>query len=125
MPEEREIICVTCPMGCTLRALVEGGEVSQISGQACKRGVAFAAEEILAPHRMFTTSVTIRNGTLPLLPVRSRSALPKHLLLPAAATLRQVAVDAPISLNDVIYADILGSGVDIVASRDIECAEGK
>lgn len=119
MPDEREVICVTCPMGCTLRAVVEGDEVIQVSGQACKRGVAFARDEILTPHRMLTTSITIRGGTLPLLPVHSRSPIPKHLLLKAATILRGVVVDAPVRLDDVVFPNILGSGVDIVASRDI------
>ena len=33
--------------------------------------------------------------------------------------LRTITVAAPVAMGDVIVADILGSGVDIVATRDM------
>ncbi|MHB9032272.1 MAG: DUF1667 domain-containing protein, partial [Anaerolineae bacterium] len=88
-------------------------------GQACKRGIAFAKEEILSPHRMLTTTVRVIAGELPLVPVRSRSPLPKGLLLRAAVALRNVELQAPVQQGQLVMADILGTGVDIIASRDI------
>jgi len=119
MPDIRDIICVTCPMGCTLRVVVAEGEVLKVTGQGCKKGVTFAQEEVLAPHRMLTTTVAVRNASLPLVPVRSRSPLPKALLLPAVAALRNIVLDAPVKQGQVVMADILGSGIDIIASRDM------
>lgn len=107
-------------MGCTLRARVEGGEVIEVSGQSCKRGLAFAREEILAPHRTLTTTVQVRGGVLPLLPVRSRAPLPQALLLPAADVLRHIVLQAPVQMHQVIVPDILGSGIDIIAGRKIK-----
>lgn len=119
MAEQMEFICVTCPVGCTIRATVEGGELVTLRGQACKRGEAFVREELTAPKRMLTTTVTVRGGRLPLLPVHSSAPLPKALLLPAAALLRQVQVDAPVEDGQVVLANVLDSGVDMVASRPL------
>lgn len=119
MAEQMEFICVTCPVGCTIRATVEGRELVAIQGQACKRGEAFVREELAAPKRMLTTTVAVRGGRLPLLPVHSSAPLPKGLLLPAAALLRQVQVEAPIEEGQVVLANILDSGVDMVASRPL------
>ncbi|HHX63581.1 MAG TPA: DUF1667 domain-containing protein, partial [Chloroflexi bacterium] len=59
MLDEREFICVTCPVGCSIETVVEGQELIEIRGQACNRGVAFVKEELSAPRRMLTTTVRV------------------------------------------------------------------
>jgi len=122
MAEQMEFICVTCPVGCTIRATVEGGELVAFQGQACKRGEAFVREELTAPRRMLTTTVAVRGGRLPLLPVHSSAPLPRALLLPAATLLRQVQVEAPIEEGQVVVENVLDSGIDMLASRPLPCA---
>ncbi|MHB1295464.1 MAG: DUF1667 domain-containing protein [Anaerolineae bacterium] len=124
MSEQREYICVTCPVGCTIGATVEGGELLEVHGQACKRGQAFVREEITNPRRTLTTTVRVRGGTLPLVPVRSNAPLPKGQMLRAAEALRSVTLDAPVEAYQVVVADILGTGVDVVATRAIAPADG-
>ena len=120
MDAERDLICVTCPMGCAIHVTLQDGQLQQISGQACKRGAAFAQEEILAPRRILTTTVRVQNGILPLVPVRSRAPLPKEMLFKVAAILRQVVLQAPVREHQVVMANVLDSGVDIIASRALE-----
>jgi len=121
--ENREFICVTCPVGCTIEAIVEGQELLEIKGQACQRGIAFVREELTDPRRTLTTTVRVCGGTMPLLPVRSAAPLPKSLLRDVAARLRTVSVQAPVRQYQVILPDALGTGVDIVASRDLPASE--
>ena len=120
MQEHRQFICVTCPVGCALDAVVEGSELVELQGQSCKRGVAFVQEELTAPKRMFTTTIRVRGGVLPLVPVRSRGPLPKGLLFQVADHLRSVVLEAPVHEHQIILADALHSGVDIIASREIK-----
>jgi CxxC motif-containing protein len=122
MAEQREFICVTCPVGCSIHAVVEGQELVEIRGQACQRGEAFVKEELTAPRRMLTTTVRVRGGALPLVPVRSRSPLPQGLLMAVAARLRDIELDAPVDGGRVVLADALGSGVDIVTTRGMPAA---
>lgn len=117
--EHREFICVTCPVGCTISALVEGDELIEVQGQACRRGVAFVREELTSPRRTLTTTVRVDGGALPLAPVRSTAPLPKGIVLDVAARLRAVRVPAPVGAYQVIMVDALGSGVDIVATRAV------
>ena len=119
MPENREFICVTCPVGCTIETVVEGLELIELKGNACKRGIAFVQEEITNPRRMLTTTVQVAGGELPLAPVHSSEPLPKSLLLAAARELRGLRLGAPVQMGQVVLADILGTGVDIIASRPI------
>lgn len=119
MSEQREFICVTCPVGCSISAEVEGDRLIAIHGQACKRGQAFVQEELTAPRRTLTTTVRVEGGELPLVPVRSAAPLPKNLLLPVAAALRAIRLQAPVKQYQLVLADALGSGVDVVATRDV------
>ena len=120
MQEHRQFICVTCPVGCALDTVVQGDQLIEVQGQACRRGVAFVQEELAAPRRMFTTTVRVRGGVLPLAPVRSREPLPKGLLFQVAAELRRMVLQAPVREHQVVLADALHSGVDIIASRQVE-----
>ena len=120
MRESREFICVTCPVGCTIQAKVEDGKLLSIEGNTCSRGIDFVEEELTAPKRMLTTTVQVRGGTLPLVPVRTVEAIPKNLLLEVARVLRDTVVDAPVEAHQVVLADALGCGVDVVTSRSME-----
>lgn len=120
MAAETKIMnCITCPMGCELTVTLEDGAITSVKGNTCPRGEKYAREELTAPKRMLTSTVTIEGGLLPQLPVVSKSVLPKGRILDCAMALRSVTVKAPIQAGDVVVKDILGLGVDIVASRDM------
>ncbi|OGO05844.1 MAG: hypothetical protein A2Y73_07265 [Chloroflexi bacterium RBG_13_56_8] len=123
MSEQRHFICITCPVGCAIDALVEGDELLEIKGHACNRGIAFIREELSAPKRMLTTTVRVEKGELPLVPVRSAEALPKEALLKVASLLRRVVLEAPISEHQLVMGDVLHTGVDIITSRAVSRSE--
>jgi len=119
LAEKREFICITCPVGCTIEATVEGEKILSIRGQGCKRGIAFVKEELTAPKRMLTTTVQVRGGKLPLVPVRSREPLPKDRLFDIVAQLRQIVLQAPVAEHQIVLENAANTGVDIITSRAI------
>lgn len=120
--EKKVFNCIMCPLGCELTAEIEDGVVLTVKGNQCPRGAKYARDEITAPVRMLTSTVRVRGGALPLLPVVSKEPLPKGRILDGAAALRQITATAPVHVGDVIASDFLGLGVDIVASRDMPLA---
>ena len=122
MAEQREFICVTCPVGCSIEAVVEGQDLVEMRGQACARGESFVHEELTDPRRMLTTTVRVRGGKLPLVPVRSSAPLPQHLLMEVARALRQVELAAPVHERQVVLENVLDTRVDIVTSRPLDAA---
>lgn len=91
----------------------------EVRGSECKQGEKYAIDEFTDPRRVVTTTVIARNGILPLLPVRSIESIPKRLVRDAATRLSSVTVEAPVSEGQVVLGDILGTGIDIVACRDL------
>jgi len=119
MAETSEIICVACPKGCALHIKHEGEDVLEIVGAGCKRGKEYAICELTDPRRMVASTVKVHGGLHPLVPVYTRDAFPKPLIPELARKLREVEVPAPVKINQVLLKDALGTGIDIIASRDM------
>ncbi len=117
--EPTEIICVACPKGCRLEARRENGEIL-VTHEGCKRGREYAVSEITNPRRMVATTVHVEKGTHPLLPVYTANPFPKDKITELLGALRSLKIHAPVTVNQVILPDALGTGIDVIASRDLE-----
>ena len=117
---EKEIICTVCPMGCHILVSGEGERVDRVEGFGCKRGESYARSEFSHPVRILTSTVALRGAVEPLLPVRSSVPVPKELIPACMQVLREVSASAPVKRHDIIVADILGTGADIIASDSAE-----
>ena len=118
---KRELVCVACPLGCGITVeLSDSGEVLSVTGNTCKRGEAYAHSECTNPTRSLTSTVKVTGSTLPVVPVKSAGPIPKAKLIDCAVALRDVTVKAPVKIGDVVVKDILGTGVDIVATNIAE-----
>lgn len=113
------MICIVCPEGCKMDVSFAEGDL-KVSGHRCKRGIKFAKDEILNPTRILTTTVSIQSKDLLRLPVRSNAGAPKKQIIPMIAFLRKMTLKAPIKMGDIIVSNILGSGVDIIASASVK-----
>jgi CxxC motif-containing protein len=118
MPEKTKLICITCPKGCTLEVTREGNTILDVDA-GCKRGMHYAEEELNDPRRMVATTVRILGSTYPLLPVATGAPFPKPMIQDLLKQLRQIEVSAPVKMGDVVLTDALGTGIDIIASRNM------
>ncbi len=115
--ETKELTCTVCPQGCRITAQMEGGNVISLSGNWCKRGERYALAELNDPRRTLTTTMRVRGGGM--VSVKSQEPLPKDRLLDCMKAINAAQATAPVEIGDVLIKDILGLGVDIVAtSRD-------
>lgn len=119
MIETNELICVACPKGCTLQIKHEGNNVVEVIGAGCKRGKDYAICELQDPRRMVASTVKVKGGLHPLVPVYTDKGFPKPLIPQLAKELRKVEIAAPVKINQVVLENALGTEVDIIASRDM------
>ena len=112
----KELICITCPRGCHLSV----DDNLNVTGNMCPRGAMYAKAELTHPVRMVTSSVTVIAKSASRLPVKTKDPIPKELIFPVMEEISKVCVKAPIHIGDVVIKDVLGSGVDIVATKNIE-----
>ena len=113
-----EIVCINCPVGCRLKVKVENGAVKEVAGNACKRGETYARQECVAPMRMVTAVIPVEGSQVPL-SVKTRTPIPKHLIFSCMDALSKVHLTAPIEAGSVVLGDVLGTGVDIIATKSL------
>ena len=111
-------LCIGCPLGCRLEVEVDAeSHPVEVRGFSCKRGREYALQEHTAPQRVVTTTVAVTGGPWPRLPVKTSRPVPKDIVIALSRSLRGVSVRAPVSVGQVIVADALGAGADVVATR--------
>jgi len=111
----KDIVCVACPMGCQISVeLNDDGEILSVTGNTCKRGDAYARTH---PERSLTTTVKVSGGVHPVVPVKSAKAVPKDKVKDCVKEIAKLEIKAPVKIGDVVCANILGTGVDIVATN--------
>ncbi|WP_313155130.1 DUF1667 domain-containing protein [Lacrimispora sp.] len=117
--EVREMICIRCPLGCPLTVRMEGDQV-EVTGNSCSRGEEYGKKEVLSPTRVVTSSVRVMGGDLEMVPVKTKEDIPKDKIFACMKEIRKMEVSAPVSIGDVIIPDCAGTGVSIVATRNVE-----
>jgi len=115
-------LCIGCPLGCRLEVEEEAGAIVEVRGFSCKLGKQYAEQEHTDPRRVVTGSVRVANGLWARLPVKTNRPVPKGQVRAVARVLRQVTMVAPVGLGDVVIANVLDTGADIVATREMPAA---
>lgn len=115
-----EIICVACPKGCRLEAVRKKDGEILVNNAGCKRGQEYAVGEINDPRRMVASTVRVKNGLHPLLPVYTSAPFPKGQIQKLLAEIRKVQLSAPVKMNQVVIENALGTGINVIASRDLK-----
>lgn len=120
--ENRELICIGCPMGCMMTVTMEDGQVTSVAGNTCKRGDDYARKEVTNPTRIVTSSVCVTGGVLPVVSVKTREDIPKGKIPEVMKALKAVTVKAPVNIGDVMLENVAGTGVDIIATKPVPVA---
>ena len=117
--EQRELTCIGCPLGCPLTVTLENGAVQSVQGNTCPRGDAYARKEVTAPTRIVTSTVRVSGGTLAMVSCKTRSDIPKGKIFDVVRALKDVEVPAPITIGQVLAENAAGTGVDIIATKNV------
>lgn len=120
--EIRNLTCISCPMGCSVTVEMNGNEVVSVSGNTCRRGEVYARKEVTDPTRIVTSTVKVKGGRADMVSVKTKEDIPKGRIFDCVKALKGVEVQAPVHIGDVIVPDVAGTGVDIVATKNVETA---
>ncbi len=116
--------CIICPMGCTMEVTIENDgkhkTVTNVVDNGCKRGPEYAKKELLNPTRTLTSTISVADGNLAVIPVKTAGEVPKKMLMQCMEIVRRAKVSAPVKNGTVLIHDILGTGVNVVACADVK-----
>jgi CxxC motif-containing protein len=119
LPATHVYLCTGCPLGCRLEVDAVDGDVVEVRGFGCKRGERYGRQEHVDPRRPLSTTVWIDDAAIRRVPVRTSEAIPKARVVEVADALRGLRVRAPVHRGDVVLADVCGTGVDVIVTRDL------
>lgn len=110
----REMLCIECPNGCRLKI---DDETREVSGNKCPRGQKYALAEITRPMRSVTSTVRTNSEETPVIPVRTRGAIPKNKMKEAILEIDKIVLDHPVNVGDVILPHFMGEeDCDLIAT---------
>jgi len=119
-PPLDRLTCVLCPVGCELEVRKDDAGDLEVRGNQCEKGVTFAVEEILRPMRNLATSVPVRGTTSRMVSVRLSGRIPREMIFLILKEISRLRPEAPVRRGQVLIADVLGTGVDVIATRTVE-----
>jgi CxxC motif-containing protein len=117
-----EFVCVVCPNGCSIEAEFEKAAPPRLissAGARCARGAEWVRQEIEAPMRTISSNVLVKGGDCICASVRTRAPIRLDKIKAVMEELKGVTLDAPVTIGQVISANIAGSGTDIIATRNV------
>lgn len=116
----QHLTCIRCPKGCQITVELEGMEVVSVTGNGCRRGDEYARKEVTNPTRTVTTVVPVEGSHVArMVSVKTAQDVPKSKVLDVVRALAGVRTTAPVHIGDVVLADVCGTGVDVVATKNV------
>ena len=114
----KEITCVICPRGCTVKVETDGDRILSITGNACPRGAVYAKNEVTNPLRTLTTTMRTKSGEF--VPVKTADPVPKAKLFDYMKEINRTIVKTPVEIGDILIYNIGGSGANVVATKSVK-----
>jgi CxxC motif-containing protein len=111
------MICITCPQGCLLQVEKTDAGYS-VSGNGCKRGIAFAEAEMTHPMRSVTGTVRTVFPQRPMLPVRTDREVPKEKMKAVARFMAEIVVEKAVACGEAVSGEIPGCGGAVLVATE-------
>ncbi len=113
----KRLICICCPKGCHLNVDDEDG--FKVTGNACPKGAEYGKKELTHPTRVLTSTVKIKGAVHRRCPVKTDRDIPKELLFQVMELLNGVELVSPVKRGEVVFANLLGTGANLVVAKDM------
>ncbi|MBD5462354.1 MAG: DUF1667 domain-containing protein [Lachnospiraceae bacterium] len=124
MPEGRDagsqLICIGCPVGCLITAARNEDGSLVITGNTCKKGEAYARNEMTAPVRTVTSMIRVRGGCGFVVPVKTAAEIPKEKIDVCMEEIKAAVVDAPVKVGDILIENVAGTSVPVIATGNMQ-----
>ena len=120
--ETRNLTCIGCPLGCSLSVQIENEQVVSVSGNTCPRGDAYARKEVTNPTRIVTSTVRVAGANGGMVSCKTQEDIPKNMIFDVVNALKDVEVNPPVRIGDVLVENVAGTGVNVVATKNVRIA---
>lgn len=117
--ETKEMICIGCPLGCNLTVKIDNENIT-VSGNTCKNGEIYGKNEATNPVRVVTSTIEVIDGNIDRVSCKTKTAISKNKIFSVMEQIKNACVKAPVKIGDVLIENVANTGVDIVATKNID-----
>lgn len=117
-----EMVCIICPMGCNIKVL-QTPNGPKFTGNGCRRGELYARDEMTCPKRVVTGVISVAGSDV-LLPVKTAAPVSKSSIFQVMERIRRMEAAPPVKSGQILEENIAGTGVALVATKNIDCGRG-
>jgi CxxC motif-containing protein len=94
-------------------------KIIKVDHTNCTKGKDYAYQELFKPVRILTSTVLVKNGNLPLVSIRTDKPIPKGKIFEVMKILYRKKVQAPVKIGDIIIKNVVNTGVNIIATKNV------
>lgn len=115
---QKELTCIVCPIGCSLKVILEGETVTEVTGNTCKRGEEYAKSECINPVRVVTTTISTQSGDI--VAVKTDRPIPRKIISECMKHINALhPLNDKIFVGSVICENILNTGANVVVTAPL------
>lgn len=117
---EKDLICIGCPLGCSVKVEMEEEQIVSVTGNTCKKGDTYARTEVTNPTRIVTSTVQVENGTIPVVSVKTTDGIPKDKIKVCIEELKGIKMQAPVHIGDIVKENVAKTDINVVATKSVK-----
>jgi CxxC motif-containing protein len=114
--EDKILTCIECPMGCSVKVIVDQNVVVSIEGNNCARGKMYVENEVFCPKRVVTS--TVKTCFDKMVAVKTDAPVKKTEIFDVMQKINACFVDKKVNIGDIIIKDIV-EGINLIATSQI------
>ena len=118
----KELICICCPLGCMMKI---DEDTLEVTGYTCIRGKNYAINELTAPKRMVTSICKVLGGEINVVSCKTAEAIDKDKIFECLEEISKITLNAPVYEKDIIIKNVLNTGVDVIATKNVMEVKGE
>lgn len=116
--ETKNLTCIGCPMGCSLTVTIDKENIT-VAGNTCPHGAEYAKKEVTNPTRVVTSSVRVNGADIARVSVKTASDVPKNKIFDCMKEIGAAEMTAPVCIGDIVIKNCAGTGVDVIATKNV------
>ncbi len=124
--KKKELICISCPIGCHLQVDyneklldLNPTEAIRVTGNRCPKGEIYGREEVLSPKRMVTATARIHSKLQSRISVKTTAPILKELIPSLLREIYKLKLAPPVEMGKTLIKNYKNTGIDIVSTMEL------
>ncbi len=108
--------CIICPIKCDLKIFLKDDHIVKMEGYSCKKGLVYAKKDCKASVSFVKGTIKVIGGQLKEVSVMSEFPVSRDKVFKIIKEINRAEVKASVKKGDIIIENVVGIGINIIAT---------